>query len=120
VLGHGTGSIPDLFQRDAAPETHPSIITDNPHNQVIVIALELGVVGSVVLLAMWAAHLLLFREHSVLDWFGLVLVVQSVVSCLFNSHLFDFGQGWLYVFGVGIIGGMVLRRRDGEEGVAGC
>jgi O-antigen ligase len=39
---------------------------------------------------------------------------------LFNSHLFDFGQGWLYVFGVGIIGGMVLRRRDGEEGVAGC
>jgi hypothetical protein len=23
--------------------------------------------------------------------------------------LFDFGQGWLYVFGVGIIGGTVLR-----------
>jgi O-antigen ligase len=115
VLGHGTGSIPDLFQRDAAPETHPSIITDNPHNQVIVIALELGIVGSVVLLAMWAAHLLLFREHSVLDWSGLMLVVQSVVSCLFNSHLFDFGQGWLYVFGVGIIGGMVLRDRDAKD-----
>jgi hypothetical protein len=26
-----------------------------------------------------------------------------------NSHLFDFGQGWLYVLGVGIIGGTVLR-----------
>jgi O-antigen ligase len=31
---------------------------------------------------------------------------------LFNSHLFDFSQGWLYVFGVGIMGGMVLRAAD--------
>jgi hypothetical protein len=28
---------------------------------------------------------------------------------MFNSHLFDFSQGWLYVFGVGVIGGTVLR-----------
>jgi hypothetical protein len=35
--------------------------------------------------------------------------VQNVVSSLFNSHLFDFTQGWLYVIGVGIAGGMVLR-----------
>jgi hypothetical protein len=44
VLGHGTGSIPDLFRRDATPESHRSIITDNPHNQFLVIALELGIV----------------------------------------------------------------------------
>jgi hypothetical protein len=25
--------------------------------------------------------------------------------------LFDFSQGWLYVFGVGIAGGAVLRKR---------
>jgi len=24
------------------------------------------------------------------------------LSSLVNSHLFDFGQGWLYVFGVGV------------------
>jgi hypothetical protein len=29
---------------------------------------------------------------------------------MFNSHLFDFTQGWTYVFGVGVAGGMVLRR----------
>ena len=120
VLGHGTGSIPDLFRHDATPETTRSIITDNPHNQILVIAIELGTVGSIVLLAMWTAHLVLFRRHTNLDWFGLMFVVQSVVSCLFNSHLFDFGQGWLYVFGVGIIGGMVLRRRDAEQGAGGC
>jgi hypothetical protein len=31
------------------------------------------------------------------------------VSSLFLSHLFDFSTGWLYVFGVGVLGGMVLR-----------
>jgi O-antigen ligase len=35
--------------------------------------------------------------------------VQNFLSSLVNSHLFDFGQGWLYVFGVGILGGTVLR-----------
>jgi hypothetical protein len=26
-----------------------------------------------------------------------------------NSHLFDFTQGWIYVWGVGVLGGMMLR-----------
>ncbi len=30
------------------------------------------------------------------------------MSALFNSHLFDFNEGWMYVLGVGIAGGMVL------------
>jgi hypothetical protein len=38
------------------------------------------------------------------------------VSSLFNSHLFDFGQGWLYVFGVGLTGGVVLGRASTETG----
>jgi len=38
--------------------------------------------------------------------------VQNIVSSLFNSHLFDFTSGWLYVFGVGVVGGMVLRQKD--------
>jgi hypothetical protein len=80
-----------------------------------VVALELGIVGSIVLLAMWASHLALFRQRTLIAWFGLVVVVQNIVSCLFNSHLFDFTQGWLYVFGVGVIGGMVLRNRDAGE-----
>jgi O-antigen ligase len=63
-----------------------------------------------VLVAMWAAHLALFRDGTLVAWFGLVIVSCNVVSSLFNSHLFDFSQGWLYVTGVGLIGGMVLRR----------
>jgi O-antigen ligase len=39
-----------------------------------------------------------------------MVVTQNIVSCQFNSHLLDFTQGWLYVFGVGVFGGMVLRQ----------
>ena len=48
-----------------------------------------------------------------------MIVVQNVVSSLFNSHLFDSLHGWLYVFGVGVVGGMALREaraaRDASE-----
>ena len=67
--------------------------------------------GAVVLWAMWIAHLLLFRGGGLADWVGLVVVVQNIVGSLFNSHLFDFVQGWVYVFGVGVAGGMVLQAR---------
>jgi hypothetical protein len=33
------------------------------------------------------------------------------VSSTAHSHLFDFTNGWLYVFGVGVLGGMALRER---------
>ena len=62
--------------------------------------------------AMWIAHLLLFRGAGLNALIGAIVVIENVVSSLFNSHLFDFTQGWLYVFGVGVAGGMVLRERD--------
>jgi len=33
---------------------------------------------------------------------------------LFNSHLFDFTQGWFYVMGVGIAGGALMYQRDAD------
>jgi len=39
------------------------------------------------------------------------VVIQNIIGSLFNSHLFDFTEGWLYVFGVGIAGGMVMARQ---------
>ena len=60
---------------------------------------------------MWFAHLALFRGGGLAQWIGLMIVVQNIVGSLFNSHLFDFGQGWIYVFGVGVAGGMVLKTK---------
>jgi hypothetical protein len=61
---------------------------------------------------MWATHLVLFRSGSLAAWTGLVVVVQNIVGSLFNSHLFDFPQGWAYVMGVGIAGGIVLKELE--------
>ena len=41
---------------------------------------------------------------------------HACVGCS-NSHIFDFHEGWMYVLGVGVAGGMVLQER--ARGVAG-
>jgi hypothetical protein len=111
LIGHGTGTIAEQFRLAAAGQTGAaaSIATVNPHNQIFAVAIELGLVGAAVLLAMWCAHFMLFRGADLFAWIGMIVVLQNVASCLVNSHLFDFTQGWLYVFGVGVAGGMVLR-----------
>ena len=109
VVGYGTGSIPMQFQSAAAPDSHPLLVTENPHNQILTVAIDLGLVGACALVAMWIAHLALFAAATPMAWFGLTVVAQNIAGSLFNSHLFDFGHGWLYVIGVGVIGGMVVR-----------
>jgi hypothetical protein len=42
-------------------------------------------------------------------WLGTVIVVDNVVCSTVHSQLFDFNNGWLYVFGVGVLGGAVLQ-----------
>ncbi|MEA2930914.1 MAG: O-antigen ligase [Hyphomicrobiales bacterium] len=119
VIGHGTGSIAEQFRRAAGTTGAAAIRADNPHNQVFGVAIQLGVVGAALLIAMWVAHLALFRGGGLIHWLGLMIVLQNIVSSLFNSHLFDFFHGWLYVFGVGVVGGMALRTRlNARETVA--
>jgi O-antigen ligase len=118
LIGHGTGSITELFRRSAAGKTGAAgAAPENPHNQFFAIAIQLGLFGAAVLLAMWAAHGLLFRGADWVAWVGMVVVIDNVVSSVANSALFDFVSGWLYVFGVGVVGGMVLRRRSPDHAV---
>ena len=110
MIGHGTGSIHSLFEKAAAGHTATAgVAAANPHNQTLAVAIQLGFVGVAVLWAMWIAHLLLFRGNGLAEWIGLVIVVQNIVGSLFNSHLFDFVQGWTYVIGIGVAGGIALK-----------
>jgi hypothetical protein len=118
LIGHGTGSIRHLFEQAAVGQTGLAAeITKNPHNQTLSVAVQWGIAGIAVLYAMWMVHLLLFRGQGLANWIGLLVVVQNLVSSLFNAHLFDFVEGWMYVLGVGVAGGMALgaRRRAGES-----
>jgi O-antigen ligase len=114
VIGHGTGSTRGLFEQAAVGQigAHAEVV-GNPHNQTLNVAVQWGAVGVIVLYAMWVLHLLLFRGDGLANWIGLLVVVQNIFTSLFNSHLFDFHEGWMYVLGVGVAGGMALRaRRD--------
>ena len=117
IVGHGTGSTRGLFVRAA---TGPkglaaSEVIGNPHNQTLNVAVQWGMLGIIVLYAMWLSHLMLFRGDGAANWIGLLVVVQNIFTSLFNSHIFDFHEGWMYVLGVGVAGGMELKARAAEK-----
>jgi len=112
LLGHGTGSIKRQFERAASSESNlDAEIVSNPHNQTLHAAVQWGLLGVVLLYALWIAHLRLFTGEGLAAWIGLVVVVQNIASSLVNSHLTDFHEGWIYVLGVGVAGGMVLKAK---------
>ncbi len=110
AFGHGTGSIRGLFEQAAVgKDTATSEVIANPHNQTLNVAIQWGALGVILLYAMWLVHALLFRGDGLVAWIGLMVVVQNFFTSLFNSHIFDFTPGWMYVLGVGIAGGTMFR-----------
>ena len=89
IIGHGTGSTRGLFERAATGNTDSAAreIIGNPHNQTLNVAVQWGMIGIIVLYAMWLVHLLLFRGEGLVAWIGLLVVVQNIFSSLFNSHI---------------------------------
>jgi O-antigen ligase len=106
-----------LFKQAAAAEPGTgALVTRNPHSQVLTVAVQLGIAGAVLLIAMWLAHLALFTAATPMAWFGLIVVVQNIVGSMFNSHLSDFTQGWIYVVGVGVLGGAMRSNAQPRGG----
>jgi O-antigen ligase len=110
LFGHGTGSTREMMSRAASVDAQAPGAPSNPHNQIFAMAIPLGLFGVALLVAMWAVHARVFLVHTRIAWIGLAVVTQNIVGGMFNSHLFDFTQGWLYVIGVGVAGGAVLRQ----------
>jgi O-antigen ligase len=117
LIGHGTGSTRGLFAQVSTGGTAEELkatsdVVGNPHNQTLNVAVQWGIVGIVILYAIWFWHLRLFRGEGLVNWIGLLVVVQNIFTSLFNSHIFDFHEGWMYVLGVGVAGGMVLKAKS--------
>ena len=115
LIGNGTGSTLGLFKRAATGEENQATanVIGNPHNQTLAVAVQWGAAGIVILYAMWLVHLLMFRGDDLACWIGMLVVVQNIFTSLFNSHIFDFHEGWMYVLGVGVAGGMMLAQKPG-------
>jgi hypothetical protein len=110
IFGHGTGTVEDLFRQAATGGGGPTAtVTDQPHNQTFIVAIQLGLLGTVLLYAFWMSHVMMFRGGGLAGWLGVALVTQNVIAGLFNSYLFEFTMGWLYMFGAGVLGGTIWR-----------
>jgi O-antigen ligase len=122
IAGHGTGSTRALFEKAATGSVWSASgsVIGNPHNQTLNVGVQWGLIGVAVLYLMWILHLLLFRDEALASWIGLLVVVQNIFTSLFNSHIFDFHEGWMYVLGVGVAGGMVLRARAAVPAAQSC
>lgn len=117
LVGNGTGSTKTLFEKDAVGQQGVSAETvANPHNQTLNVAVQWGLLGCLVLYAMWLVHLRRFLIPGLVSWIGLAAVVENFVSSFFNSHLFDFAEGWIYVLAVGVAGGMLSGSRHSSVG----
>lgn len=109
IMGHGTGTIHSLYQREEALRPSPyGQATTDPHNQTLHVAIQLGAVGAALLIAMWLAQGLLFVGCSFPHLLGQALVLQQVIGSIFNSHLSGYTLGMLYCFVAGILGSMVI------------
>jgi O-antigen ligase len=120
LIGHGTGSTRGQFEKAAMGEIGAkALVVSDPHNQTLNVAVQWGAIGVILLYAMWLVHLALFRGEGFVNWIGLLVVIQNMLTSLLNSHLFDFNEGWIYVLGVGIAGGMTLAQRANAPAAAG-
>jgi O-antigen ligase len=91
LLGHGTGSFEKEFQRVASSE---SFVTKNPHNEFLMMGVQLGLLGLSVYLGFLAsqyhyARKLPDKEKRLAQGVLLSLIVTS----LFNSPFLDHTEG---------------------------
>jgi O-antigen ligase len=118
VIGTGTGSFKDTYNRFVAKtEMKP---TSNPHNEYLMITVQFGLVGLLVLLGFfwiqwYNAGFLKDRQQTILSR-GFVLTI--VFACIFASSLQDNADGWFFAFmsgllfaGLGNKNGLISNRR---------
>jgi O-antigen ligase len=102
LLGAGTGSYAHEFSTHAGE--YVSLKADNPHNEYLIIAVQLGLVGLCGWLWLLYSQLKLSRQLPQL--YGVAaqgLVVAMAVGCLFNSFLRDHGEGHFYAIYAGLL-----------------
>lgn len=104
LTGYGTGGFaPAAKQRLAGSNI---VAVANPHNEYLILAVQLGLLGPFLLLTLFAvawkvAIRLPVRDRHLLR----ALVVAMAGGCLFNSFLYDFTEGLFFAWAAGVLCG---------------
>lgn len=103
LLGTGTGSYPRSYaetMKDESPVRHR-----NPHNEYLLIAVQTGIAGLLLLLHLFWQQLRLSGRLAtpVETHLARGLVLTMMVGCLFNSLLLDHTEGLLFAWLSGVL-----------------
>jgi O-antigen ligase len=109
-FGHGIGSFPYEYQK-LFPTMQPVF---NPHNEYLLLATQLGLTGLLVFLGFIGMLIrqtlqVQGRDEQLLQG---VLVI-FIVSCLFNSSLFDHSEGYWLIFLVALFSSHLQKCEQG-------
>jgi O-antigen ligase len=100
-FGHGTGAFTQ--EHDRLIEETDNKATGNPHNEYLLIGVQLGLVGALIFAALlvtqYVCSLQLQTAHR---RFAQGVILAMIVGCLMNSFLLDSHQGHLWAFLSGI------------------
>ena len=102
VLGAGTGGFPAAYRAQIAGTDQ--VVTDNPHSQYLLTLAEHGVVGLVLLLALFGAVWRdAWRQREARDRIILHAILAAIaVASLVNSTLLDHVETLFFAWGCGV------------------
>ena len=105
VFGSGVGSVESQFQQMTAGHTGAQgMLTANPHNEYLMMSVQLGMVGLAafvwLLWQLWSTSL---RVPGLDGVFSSGYVAAFAAACAANSLLLDFPEGHLLIFFCGIL-----------------
>lgn len=112
IWGYGTGSFKNEYEKKS--QLMGTFKTDNPHNEYLSIAVQLGLVGLITwvyLLAVQWKYSKKIKHDKVLAQ-GVVLTM--VIGSFMNSMLLDSGEGHFYAFFTAIIFANIRSRTKPE------
>ncbi len=98
LLGSGTGSFPAVYAQAVADQN--MLATVNPHNEYLLIAVQIGLIGLASLIYLFYRQWRYAGELAPPFYRDLArgLVLTFIVGCLFNSLLLDHTEGLLFAW----------------------
>ncbi|MBY0579483.1 MAG: O-antigen ligase family protein [Burkholderiales bacterium] len=102
IFGVGTGGFEQAYAAQVA--NTKMLQTHNPHNEFLLIMVQTGLPGLVLLLLLFFKQ---WREASSLSeketYLARALVLAMISGCLFNSFLLDHAEGLFFAFMTGVL-----------------
>jgi O-antigen ligase len=107
-VGHGTGSIKEIYKKYVATQDTLLKEISNPHNQYLFTLFDLGLLGFALLIYLFYQCWIVSQKSKMINGILAVdymegLLVVMLIGCLFNSLLLDATEGKFFCFMVGII-----------------